>query len=117
MLLKQFFNNALSFLNQNNQTKKKAYTICISFLPLFFFLSNFFQHGDSFYFSLCNFLCLTETRFIFPFAIFLCFAIFFMSDGDSFYFSLWIFTPRNESPSLFWHPPTKCVITLRRRLV
>ena len=106
MLLKQFFNNALSFLNTNNQTKKKkAYTICIFFLPLLFFSFQFFPARRLVLFFPLQFLCLTETRFIFPFAFFLCFAIFFMSDGDSFYFSLGIFTPRNESPSLFWHPP------------
>ena len=67
MLLKQFFNNALSFLNTNNQTKKKKsiHNLYI-FFTFIFFPFNFFQHGDSFYFSLCNFLCLTETRFIFP---------------------------------------------------
>ena len=66
MLLKQFFNNALSFLNTNNQTKKKSIHNLYIFFTFIFFLFNFFQHGDSFYFSLCI----------------------FMSDGDSFYFSL-----------------------------
>ena len=84
MLLKQFFNNALSFLNTNNQTKKKKHTQFVYFFYLYLFFFSIFSS--------------TETRFIFPFAI-------FMSDGDSFYFSLGIFTPRNESPSLFWHPP------------